>query len=124
MSNEKITSENLEELFDEGCDVTGFFDFDSAVVVEGRTETKRVNVDMPIWMVEALDKEAKRVGIGRQAVIKMWLAERRGGAPQRLSRRAAACAADRRRLRSRSAAAPRAAPCVPCEFPLRSGAIC
>ena len=82
MSNEKITSENLEELFDEGCDVTGFFDFDSAVVVEGRTETKRVNVDMPIWM------------------------------------------ADRRRLRSRSAAAPRAAPCVPCEFPLRSGAIC
>lgn len=45
MSNEKITSENLEELFDEGCDVTGFFDFDSAVVVEGRTETKRVNVD-------------------------------------------------------------------------------
>ena len=76
MSNEKITSENLEELFDEGCDVTGFFDFDSAVVVEGRTETKRVNVDMPIWMVEALDKEAKRVGIGRQAVIKMWLAER------------------------------------------------
>ena len=118
MSNEKITSENLEELFDEGCDVTGFFDFDSAVVVEGRTETKRVNVDMPIWMVEALDKEAKRVGIGRQAVIKMWLAERR------LSRRAAACAADRRRLRSRSAAAPRAAPCVPCEFPLRSGAIC
>lgn len=76
MSNEKITSENLEELFDEGSDVTGFFDFDSAVVVEGRTETKRVNVDMPIWMVEALDKEAKRVGIGRQAVIKMWLAER------------------------------------------------
>ena len=76
MSNEKITSENLEELFDEGCDVTGFCDFDSAVVVEGRTETKRVNVDMPIWMVEALDKEAKRVGIGRQAVIKMWLAGR------------------------------------------------
>lgn len=41
----------FEELFDEGCDVTGFFDFDSAVVVE---EPRRsVNVDMPIWMVEA-----------------------------------------------------------------------
>ena len=64
MSNEKITSENLEELFDEGCDVTGFFDFDSAVVVEGRTETKRVNVDMPIWMVEALGglRHARRIG--------------------------------------------------------------
>ena len=76
MNNEKITSENLEELFDEGRDVTEFFDFDSGAVVEGRTETKRVNVDMPLWLVEAFDKEAKRVGIGRQAVIKMWLAER------------------------------------------------
>ena len=113
MSNEKITSENLEELFDEGCDVTGFFDFDSAVVVEGRTETKRVNVDMPIWMGAA----GRDQDVARRT-------SRRGGAPQRLSRRAAACAADRRRLRSRSAAAPRAAPCVPCEFPLRSGAIC
>ena len=35
MSNEKITSENLEELFDEGCDVTGFFDFDSALEPAG-----------------------------------------------------------------------------------------
>lgn len=53
MSNEKITSENLEELFDEGCDVTGFFDFDSAVVVEGRTETKALTTSTcPIWMWE------------------------------------------------------------------------
>lgn len=43
---------------------------------EQNKEVRKVNVDMPIWMVEALDKEAKRVGIGRQAVIKMWLAER------------------------------------------------
>ena len=102
MSNEKITSENLEELFDEGCDVTGFFDFDSAVVVEGRTETKRVNVDMPIWMVEALDKEAKRVGIGRQAVIKMWLAERLDEEARR-----SACAGGRRHPRRTGGA------CVP-----------
>lgn len=77
MSNEKITSENLEELFDEGCDVTGFFDFDSAVVVEGRTETKRVNVDHAhLDGGGARPRKRRRVGIGRQAVIKMWLAER------------------------------------------------
>ena len=43
MSNEKITSENLEELFDEGCDVTGFFDFDSAVVVEAELAVRAVS---------------------------------------------------------------------------------
>ena len=37
-------------------------------------ETKRVNVDFPMWMVEALDKEAKRLGVHRQAVIKTWIA--------------------------------------------------
>ena len=37
---------------------------------------KRVNVDFPIWMVESLDREANRLGVTRQSVIKMWLAER------------------------------------------------
>jgi hypothetical protein len=39
-------------------------------------EQKRVNVDFPIWMVAALDREAKRLGVTRQSIIKMWLAER------------------------------------------------
>ena len=39
-------------------------------------EPKRVNIDFPLWMVQSLDKEAKHVGVSRQAVIKMWLAER------------------------------------------------
>ena len=38
-------------------------------------EPKRVNIDFPAWMVQSLDKEAKHVGVSRQAVIKMWLAE-------------------------------------------------
>ena len=37
-------------------------------------EIKRVNVDFPIWMVQALDREALRVGVSRQAIIKTWLA--------------------------------------------------
>jgi hypothetical protein len=37
---------------------------------------KRVNIDFPTWMVESLDKEAKHIGVSRQAIIKMWLAEK------------------------------------------------
>jgi hypothetical protein len=39
-------------------------------------EPKRVNIDFPSWMVHSLDKEAKHVGVSRQAVIKMWLTEK------------------------------------------------
>lgn len=39
-------------------------------------EQKRVNVDFPIWMIESLDKEASRLGVTRQSIIKVWLAER------------------------------------------------
>lgn len=39
-------------------------------------EQKRVNVDFPVWMIESLDKEASRLGVTRQSIIKIWLAER------------------------------------------------
>lgn len=39
-------------------------------------EIKRINVDFPVWMVDSLDKEARRLGVTRQSIIKMWLAER------------------------------------------------
>lgn len=39
-------------------------------------EQKRVNVDFPIWMIQSLDREAKRLGVPRQSIIKIWLAER------------------------------------------------
>lgn len=41
-----------------------------------KQEQKRVNVDFPIWMIELLDKEAKRLGVPRQSIIKIWVAER------------------------------------------------
>jgi hypothetical protein len=40
------------------------------------TEAKRVNVDFPVWMVESLDREARRLGVTRQSLIKLWLADR------------------------------------------------
>jgi hypothetical protein len=39
-------------------------------------EQKRINVDFPSWVVEALDREATRIGVTRQSIIKMWLVER------------------------------------------------
>ena len=45
-------------------------------------EQKRVNVDFPVWMITALDNEARRLGVTRQSIIKMWLAERLHGARQ------------------------------------------
>ena len=41
-----------------------------------KLEQKRVNVDFPLWMIHSLDKEAKRLGVPRQSIIKIWLAER------------------------------------------------
>jgi len=61
-------------VFDRGDDVTPELDLERAR--RPNLETKRVNVDFPLWMVESLDAEATRLGVTRQSVIKMWLAER------------------------------------------------
>ena len=42
------------------------------------TNAKRVNVDFPAWMVHSLDREARRLGVTRQSLIKLWLADRLG----------------------------------------------
>jgi hypothetical protein len=51
-------------------------DIDLSTIRRPNQEQKRVNVDFPIWMVEFLDKEAARLGVTRQSIIKVWLAER------------------------------------------------
>lgn len=64
---DKIFDDNQEEILDY---------FDTSKVKMINEEIKRVNIDFPAWMVQSLDKEAQHIGISRQAVIKMWLAER------------------------------------------------
>ena len=46
-----------------------------------KQKLKRVNVDFPTWMIQSLDKEARRLGVPRQSIIKMWLAERLQASP-------------------------------------------
>jgi len=60
--------------FDRGEDITEFLDLSQAK--RPGHKQKRVNVDFPTWMIEALDREAKRLGVPHQSIIKVWLAER------------------------------------------------
>lgn len=54
-------------------------DLDLSAVKRPMQKQKRVNVDFPAWMLESLDREANRIGVTRQSIIKMWLAERLEG---------------------------------------------
>ncbi len=67
-------AEELDRMFDAGEDMADYFDW--STVRKPGLEAKRVNVDFPQWMVARLDAEAKRRGVTRQALIKMWLAEK------------------------------------------------
>jgi len=69
-----MKSEEFDKKFDDGEDVSEHLDFSKARR-PGR-EQKRVNVDFPMWMVQSLDREAKRLGVPRQSLIKIWIAER------------------------------------------------
>lgn len=71
-----MKAEELDQKFDAGEDVLEYFDL--STLRRPGLEAKRVNVDFPQWMVDALDKEAQRLGVHRQAVIKVWIAERLG----------------------------------------------
>jgi len=64
----------FDKKFDEGESVLE--DLDLSRARRPGQEQKRVNVDFPIWMITALDNEARRLGVTRQSVIKIWLAER------------------------------------------------
>lgn len=75
MTVKTISAEEFDRLFDEGSDeIDQYLDWENATRVG--LETKRVNVDFPQWMIGRLDTEAKRRGVTRQALIKMWLADR------------------------------------------------
>ena len=68
-----MKARELDKKFDAGEDITKHLDLSKAC--RPKQEQKRVNVDFPVWMVHALDKEAKRLGVPRQSLIKMLIAQ-------------------------------------------------
>jgi hypothetical protein len=69
-----MKARDFDRKFDEGEDVT--VDLDLSKVRKPAQEQRRVNVDFPAWMVQSLDREARRLGVTRQSIIKFWIAER------------------------------------------------
>lgn len=69
-----MKAKDFDKAFDRNENITAHLDLSRARRPE--LEQKRVNVDFPAWMVHKLDREAKRLGVTRQSIIKMWLAER------------------------------------------------
>jgi hypothetical protein len=69
-----MKAKELDKKFDEGKSILEHLDISKAR--RPNQEQKRVNVDFPQWMIQSIDKEAKRLGVPRQSIIKIWLAER------------------------------------------------
>lgn len=69
-----MKASEFDKKFDDGADITEHLDLSKAK--RSTQSTKRVNVDFPAWMLESLDREASRVGVTRQSIIKVWLAEK------------------------------------------------
>jgi len=64
----------FDDKFDKGESVLRHLDLSKAV--RPGSQQRRVNVDFPVWMIESLDKEARRLGVTRQSIIKVWISER------------------------------------------------
>jgi macrodomain Ter protein organizer (MatP/YcbG family) len=72
-----MKASNFDKKFDEGENITKYLDLSRAT--KPGLEQKRVNVDFPVWMIHRLDREARRLGVPRQSLIKIWIAERLEG---------------------------------------------
>lgn len=69
-----MKAEEFDQKFDSGEDITAYLDMNA--IRRPGYEQRRVNVDFPRWIIEALDREASRIGVTRQSIIKVWIAER------------------------------------------------
>ena len=77
-----ITSDQLEEMFDNGDDILDYVDLDNPVVEHHPPLEKRITLTMPAWMVSELDEEAADLAISRNAVVNTWIADRLRTSPQ------------------------------------------
>jgi hypothetical protein len=70
-----MKASDFDKKFDEGAEDV-MDDLDMSTAIRPLREQRRVNVDFPVWMIESLDREARRLGVTRQSIIKVWIAER------------------------------------------------
>jgi hypothetical protein len=70
-----MKASDFDKKFDDGVEDI-MDDLDLSALRRPNREVRRVNVDFPVWMVESLDREAQRLGVTRQSIIKVWIAEK------------------------------------------------
>jgi len=73
-----ITAKEFDKKFDNGEDISEYLDFSNAVRLNEfeKISTKKINVDFPEHIIKLLDNEAQKIGVTRQSIIKVWIAER------------------------------------------------
>ena len=82
-----MKAKDLDKIFDDGeVDINAYLDLSKAF--RPGQEQKRVNVDFPVWMIKRIDKEANRLGVPRQSLIKVWIGEHLEKPKNRNNRRA------------------------------------
>ncbi len=74
MKKKSIKAEDFDRKFDSNEDILDYLDLSQSI--KPGQEQKRVNVDFPIWIIKSLDKEARKLGVTRQSIIKVWIADR------------------------------------------------
>jgi hypothetical protein len=74
MKKKSIEAKEFDRKFENGEDISEYLELEKTI--RPRQEQKRVNVDFPVWMIKELDKEARKLGVTRQSIIKFWIAER------------------------------------------------
>ncbi|NPA82258.1 MAG: CopG family transcriptional regulator [Epsilonproteobacteria bacterium] len=75
-----MSTEEFDSRFDNGEDISEFLDFEKAESVDDfekkKFKVRKVNVDFPQYIIDLLDEEARKIGVTRQSIIKVWIAER------------------------------------------------
>ncbi len=69
-----MKAKDFDRKFERDADLTD--DLDLSTARRPTLTPRRVNVDFPEWMIDSLDQEAARLGVTRQSIIKVWIAER------------------------------------------------
>jgi len=79
----RLTAEEFDARHDAGVDLSDNVDWSRGRFVN--QEIRRVNVDFPQWMIDQMDQEAKRLGVTRQSIIKVWIADRLESLPKKIA---------------------------------------
>jgi len=77
MKKKYITAEEFDEKFDAGEDISQYLEIDKARRPD--LEQKKISLSLPNWMISGIDKEARKMGVSRQALMKIWINEKLKG---------------------------------------------